>query len=141
MNAQGPEFCTSYLGYVAPHTTTAVVGTTSATLTVDTTRTDVQTVTVTAQAQTDTLLRRDEATPTEDSIVVETVKVVWPAKNTDNPHATAPITSTISADAAIAKRAVATPASVVGWDAARLSAACSGVATGTITDTTVGSSL
>lgn len=96
----------------------------------------VQTITESGAATANPVRRRD-ATATEDSIPVETYQVIFPAKNTENPQATAPVTVHITDEAQLAKRAVASPASVVGWDSSRLSEACSAVATGTITDTTV----
>lgn len=96
----------------------------------------VQTVTETGAATANPVRRRD-ASATDVSIPVEIYQVIFPAKNTDNPHATAPVTVHITDEAQLAKRAVATPASVVSWDSSRLSEACSAVATGTITDTTV----
>lgn len=132
LRAEGGDFCTSFNAYAAPHTTTEVLGTTSATFLQNNLRTVTQTITETAAVA----VRRSEATDAADAIAVETFRVVYPGKNAAYPNATAPVTVHVTDDAQVAKRTVApTPASVTGWDAARLSEACSAVATGTITDT------
>lgn len=92
------------------------------------TRTFTQLVTVTAAAP-----NKRDATTTDD-IAIETYKVIFPEKNTADTSATI----TIHVTDELAKRTVlATPTSIAGWQSTRIAAACSSVATGTITDLTV----
>lgn len=159
MNKTGEAFCTSYLSYSAPTTTLTTTidsapSTVFATLTVQTTVTSVVSTTTVQTTAAPQKLRRGDASP---SIVTTTVELPYITVS-DNETVIAMQTTvlTVSADSAatsgatltpaavaaastasgLAKRsAIPTPTSIVGWPAQKISAACSEIATGTITKT------
>lgn len=138
LQSSGAEFCSSYISYT-PSTSTAISTTVPGVSTVyqtslTTTTTTVYTSTATVTATGGSLRRRDDDadfTGSEYSIDISTSTVSIPNKSAIG-------NSTIAAtDVQIAKRAVATPASITGWPAAKISAACSNVATGVVTTTSI----
>ncbi|OMP85174.1 hypothetical protein BK809_0000274 [Diplodia seriata] len=147
LQSEGGDFCTSYLAYSAPVTTTTAVitpsGFTTKLTTVATTTTTVAgTVTGAAvwkrqDAATDnatTVLATATDYTTVASLATDSVAIL-----TTIVAATIPSNDTLSTSAALAKRssaaaaAIATPASISAWASAKISAACSRVATGTST--------
>ncbi|KAL0256097.1 hypothetical protein SLS55_008489 [Diplodia seriata] len=131
-------FCTSYNSYSAPVTTTTSTITPVSTITRVATFTNTATVTSTSIIATGGIIRRDGSdNSTETGIIVELVTAsadLIPAL----PMATLTGASNATAGATtLAKRVVAaaTPAAVSGWSPLKISAACSRVATGTITQT------
>ncbi|KAG9956696.1 hypothetical protein KCU61_g9638, partial [Aureobasidium melanogenum] len=155
LQSQGADFCTSYIGYSAP-TSTASFSTIS-TSTSSTYTTATVTVTSTAYiAHPHRRFKRDVvinnyglALPTGAELL-ELIKI-FPnlTESTNAPLTTiaidttlAPAASTDVAAAAptqtteLAKRANTTPASIISWEPASISLACSQVATGTVTVST-----
>ncbi|GME43160.1 carbohydrate-binding-like protein [Neofusicoccum parvum] len=134
LESAGSDFCSSYISYT-PSTSTAISTTTPGVSTVyqttnvpTTTTVYTSTVTVTGAPANQ---KRDDAayTGSDYSIDIATISVTNTGK-----HAAANATYVSSV---IAKRAVATPASVTGWPAAKISAACSHVATGVVSTTSI----
>ncbi|KAK0644898.1 hypothetical protein DIS24_g8457 [Lasiodiplodia hormozganensis] len=138
LQSSGAEFCSSYISYT-PSTSTAISTTVPGVSTVyqttdSTTTTTVYTSTATVTASGGSLRRRDgdaDFTGSEYSIDISTSTVSIPNKSALGNSTVAPT------DVQIAKRAVATPASITGWPAAKISAACSNVATGVVTTTSI----
>ncbi|EOD50534.1 putative carbohydrate-binding -like protein [Neofusicoccum parvum UCRNP2] len=137
LQASGADFCTSYISYSQP-TTTVVSTTTPALSTVYTTAstdvvTSISTGTVTITRSREVFKRQDSAasTPSGSAYSIDvstvTVKTTLPANNATLPSH--PATSSHTN----AKRAIQTPASITAWSPAKISAACSRVATGTST--------
>ncbi|KAL1620449.1 hypothetical protein SLS56_009680 [Neofusicoccum ribis] len=126
---QEGQFCTSYLGYVAPTTTatttvTPPVSTISSIATLTETST-VYTRTVTATTGSGFGKRQDGSS--DDAIIVSIVTA-----SSD----LIPAPTMAGTNSTLAKRTVvATPTAVSGWSALKISAACSRVATGTVTVT------
>ncbi|KKY20496.1 putative carbohydrate-bindinglike protein [Diplodia seriata] len=137
LKSEGADFCSSYISYT-PSTSTEVSTTVPGVSTVyqttgTTTTATVYTRTYTVTGTPANLKRDDTATQTgsDYSIDVSTSTVSIPNKS-------ALMNSTAAAsDVIIAKRAVATPASITGWPAAKISAACSSVATGVVLTTSI----
>lgn len=137
LNQEGGHFCTSYNSYVAPHTLLSVVSTVPLTSTIVTT-TEAQitvTVTTTVSAVLPTSLKKRDGTSVEE-IAIETYMVIYPEKNTADTSAT--ITIHLTNNGLAKRTAVPTPSSILDWQATRIASACSQVATGTVTDYTVG---
>ncbi|KAL1633160.1 hypothetical protein SLS56_003022 [Neofusicoccum ribis] len=141
LQASGAGFCTSYISYSQP-TTTVVSTTTPALSTVYTTAstdvvTSLSTGTVTITRSREVFKRQDSAasTPSGSAYSIDvstvTVKTTLPANNATLPSH--PATSSYTN----AKRAIQTPASITAWSPAKISAACSRVATGTSTVTSI----
>ncbi|GME26961.1 carbohydrate-binding-like protein [Neofusicoccum parvum] len=141
LQASGADFCTSYISYSQP-TTTVVSTTTPALSTLYTTAstdvvTSLSTGTVTITRSREVFKRQDSAAsaPSGSAYSIDvstvTVKTTLPANNATLPSH--PATSSYTN----AKRAIQTPASITAWSPAKISAACSRVATGTSTVTSV----
>ncbi|KAF5845869.1 hypothetical protein GGP41_008378 [Bipolaris sorokiniana] len=150
---ENAAFCSSYINYVAPTSIVSAVSTistvtvttvdstvtstpdpvtTSTTITSYNPTTVVETVTATVTQPAPARLRRfdNNATTTASSINTD----IWP-------YVVLPasvVSSLVAASPDLAKRAaLPTPASVANWPGSVLSAACSQVATGTITETQI----
>ncbi|OJD39059.1 carbohydrate-binding-like protein [Diplodia corticola] len=137
LKSAGAEFCSSYISYT-PSTSVEVSTTVPGVSTVyqttgATTTTTVYTRTATVTASAGNLKRDDDSayTGSDYSIDVSTSTVSIP-----NKAALGNSTATPS-DVQIAKRAVQTPTSIVNWPAAKISAACSNVATGVVLTTSI----
>ncbi|THY54754.1 hypothetical protein D6C99_03393 [Aureobasidium pullulans] len=145
LNSTGSDFCTSYLGYVAPmdtvtKTITPLTSTIHATSTKFTTITTIySTATITSTVQNK---KRQESA--EAQVIYSDVLYAY---NTNGTVVVVPTAYASMADAytnatttGLFKRTasqapVATPSSIVGWPAVKISAACSQVATGHSTST------
>ncbi|KAF4543528.1 Carbohydrate-binding protein [Lasiodiplodia theobromae] len=136
LQSEAADFCTSYLAYSAPVTTTTAVITPSGFTTKVTTVTTT-TVSVAGTVTGAAVWKRDDDSITT-SLATATDYTTVASLATDEVAVLATVTvapipsnDTLSSANAIEKRAVATPASISGWAAAKISAACSRVATGT----------
>lgn len=138
-SATDSTFCSAYNNYVPP-VSTIVSSVTPAVSTVTSTQVNVvtstiYTATVTAQAA---HARRDgnstESGPDYSISIIESINPSYTNKVVDSPSTA---TSTGSASAVLARRAIATPAKFSGWPASRISASCSVIATGTVTTTVI----
>lgn len=128
LNKEGGAFCTSYVSYAAP-TTTATSTVTPAVSTISSIASYTETSTVYTRTVTATtgsgFGKRDDG----DALIVEIIT----ASSDLIPR---PSAVGMNSTLALARRlAVATPAAVSGWSPLKISAACSRVATGTITET------
>lgn len=155
LQASGADFCTSYLGYVAPSTTTTTT-TTPATATTTVTAVDPNAIIATAGSPTATITGnaqwKREDVPSDLTVdapatftTVDTVPDYTAIVLAEASQTITVANGTVPTDApdnfvakrALVARAIATPANVAGWPAARISEACSAVATGTSTSTSV----
>lgn len=152
LREEGSDFCTTFNDYDAPHVTATAMQTIEQTSTLNTVITftvtaGISTIETTLVETAIPLIRRGaNFTAAQAIIPVETYLVIYPAKNTESTTAT--ITKHI-VDGSLAeptgqnleKRILMipnpTPASIRDWVPAKISAACSVVATGTITDSEV----
>ncbi|KAI5236684.1 hypothetical protein E4T43_08467 [Aureobasidium subglaciale] len=148
LNTAGSNFCTSYLGYVAPidsitQTVTPPTSTLHATLTRFTTiTTTYSTITIISTAQNK---KRQESAAGQ--VIYSDVPYAYNTNGTvvvlptayasvNGTYASATTTSLVKR--AASSVAVSTPSSIAGWPAVKISAACSQVATGrSITTITV----
>lgn len=138
----GGEFCTSYNRYNALTSTNFLVSTTTA----PSTTTETQTETIVHVSASTTYLT-EQTMFTVTSVVPSTHWILTPGtqqlethfKKRDVPAATVnslvrhPHSPPAVTAPAFAKRAVATPAMVAGWEPTKISYACSQITTGTIT--------
>lgn len=140
-SATDSTFCSAYNSYVPP-VSTIVSSVTPALVTVTSTQVNVvtstiYTATITANAQA-ARVRRDgnstESGPDYSIGIIESVNPSYTNKVVDSPQTS---TSSSPASTGLARRAIATPAKFSGWPAARISASCSVIATGTVTTTVV----
>ncbi|EKG12540.1 hypothetical protein MPH_10340 [Macrophomina phaseolina MS6] len=137
LKTSGSEFCSSYISYT-PSTSTAISTTVPGVSTVYETTEVPSTTTVFTRTETVTgtpaNMKRDDAatyTGSDYSIAVVTFTASNPGKSA---LLNATYTPTLVQKA---KRAIATPASITGWPAAKISGACSNVATGVVTTTSI----
>ncbi|KAH7051317.1 hypothetical protein B0J12DRAFT_599886 [Macrophomina phaseolina] len=133
LRSAGSEFCSSYISYT-PSTSVEISTTTPGVSTVYETSDSITTTTVTSTTSVTAapaVQKRDEDsyTGSDYSIQISTITVLNTGKS-------AVANATLS-PTQIAKRAVETPASVTGWPAVKLSAACSRVATGIVLTTSI----
>ncbi|KAK4541626.1 hypothetical protein LTR36_007770 [Oleoguttula mirabilis] len=157
----GSDFCTSYIGYSAPSTTTILMvtpavstdlQTTTLVSTVTDTSSPTATVTGNVQWKRDALNETISYTtvssvPPHSVILLATYASTFTVTNGTVPtHAPSNIvarngTASTSAMSSLAKRdtstGIATPTSIAAWPASRISEACSEVATGTSTITAI----
>lgn len=146
LNANGQEFCSSYINYVPSVTTATATATTTPpvqqTITT-TTVTEIATVTA-AQFVGRKARRADNGTVTNEVIVdpyeiaVVAVKTLSPDDDPTLPKLNDTMAAKLNMPVearAVEKRAIATPASVTSWPTSKISAACSQVATGLTTTT------
>ncbi|KAI4920641.1 uncharacterized protein J4E92_008284 [Alternaria infectoria] len=147
LKSSGDEFCSSYIGYSQPTTTaTATATITPAPQTATITRTVTSTSTsgiaiVTAAKFNGRHARRaDNSTEVTNDVVVDPYEIAIVAVKTlsheDDPSISK-LNDTMAAELnrAVEKRDLVTPASIAAWPTSKISAACSQVATGTVTTT------
>ncbi|OJD32501.1 carbohydrate-binding-like protein [Diplodia corticola] len=141
LQSEGADFCTSYLAYSAPVTTTTAVITPSG-FTTKVTTVATTTVTVAGTVTGNAVWKREDTATNSSTTVLATATDYTTVASlaTDSLAILATVTvvpipsnDTLSSAAALQKRSVATPASISGWASAKVSAACSRVATGTST--------
>ncbi|THX78642.1 hypothetical protein D6D04_05634 [Aureobasidium pullulans] len=152
----GQEFCTSYLGYVAP-TETAKTTITPAASTVHGTVTEEVSVTEVYSTSTIQVTGAPKNRKRQDATSIITTTVELPIITvSDNETIIDYMTSTLTVNAASTQGAVITPAaadpaasavalakrsaipvptSIAGWPSQKISSACSQIATGTVTVT------
>ncbi|KAK6003345.1 hypothetical protein QM012_001190 [Aureobasidium pullulans] len=156
LNSTGAAFCTSYLGYVAPTKTvktTVTPGATTvfATVTKEVTVTSVystETVSVTGAAANGkrgasvniitTTVELPFITVSGNETLVDymTSTLTVNAASTSGAVITPASVDPAASAAALAKRsAIPTPSSILHWPSAKISSACSQIATGTVTST------
>ncbi|CAD0101055.1 unnamed protein product [Aureobasidium mustum] len=158
LNSTGAEFCTSYLGYVAPTETVKTTVTPGAT-TVFATVTEEVTVTSVYSTETVSVTGAPANQKRQESVRIVTTTVELPfitvsgnetivdymtstltvnAASTSGAVITPAAADPAASAAALAKRsasAVPTPSSILHWPSAKISSACSEIATGTVTST------
>ncbi|KAI4727540.1 hypothetical protein E4T49_04715 [Aureobasidium sp. EXF-10728] len=147
LNNAGSDFCTSYLGYVAPTDTvtktitplTSTIHATSTQFTTITTTYSTTTITSTAPAQNQ---KRQESA--DGQVIYSDVPyayitngtiVVAPTAYASFTDAYANSTATGIFKRTASQTSIPVPSSIVGWPAVKVSAACSQVATGRSTTT------
>ncbi|KAH7057062.1 hypothetical protein B0J12DRAFT_696947 [Macrophomina phaseolina] len=142
LKSNGAEFCTSYLSYTPPVTTTTVTRTHSGFVTQFSTSTTSTTTVSTVTVSNTGVWKRDESSSDTSATATATDYTTIANLATDSVAVLAEVAvatpvsnGSFVADSAIEKRAVATPAAVSNWAAYKISAACSRVATGTFTMT------
>jgi hypothetical protein len=144
LKSSGQEFCTSYVGYVQPTksvTTTTTITPPPQITTVTKTTTNYATATVPA-AQFRNARRADNGTEVTNDVVVEPYEISIVAVKTithEDDSSVPRLNDTMAAELnrPVERRALATPASVAAWPTSKISAACSQIATGTSTKTTI----
>ncbi|KAF4545981.1 Carbohydrate-binding protein [Lasiodiplodia theobromae] len=144
LQSDGGRFCTSYISYSAPTSTTTSTVSPVRTITSFSTSTVRTTSTRTVTSATGGFQRRDDgdsATADDNAIIVSYITASSdlvpppPAATITASNATIVVDPTPTTLAKRAGNAVATPAGVSDWSPLKISAACSRVATGTITTT------
>ncbi|KAI4850606.1 hypothetical protein E4T44_02643, partial [Aureobasidium sp. EXF-8845] len=155
LNSTGAEFCTSYLGYVAPTETVKTTITPGATTVFATVTKDVivtsiystETVEVTGTPENKKRQAANIITTTvelpfitvignETLIDYTTSTLTVNAASTSGAVITPAAADPAASAVALAKRdAVPTPSSILHWPSAKISSACSQIATGTVTIT------
>jgi hypothetical protein len=155
LNSTGAEFCTSYLGYVAPTKTVKTTITPGATTKF---KTVTQQVTITSAYSTETVQvtgsaqnkKREAANIITTTVELPFITVIGNetvidyttstltvnAASTQGAVITPAAADPAASAAALAKRsAVPTPSSILHWPSGKISSACSQIATGTVTIT------
>ncbi|CAD0110953.1 unnamed protein product [Aureobasidium uvarum] len=146
LNSAGPDFCTSYLGYVAP-TDTVTKTITPLTSTIHATSTKFTTITTTYSTTTitSTVQNNKRQESSDGQVVYSDVPCAYNTNGTVvvAPTAYASLTNVYANSTAtgLSKRTasqafIPVPSSIAGWPAIKVSAACSQVATGRSTTTT-----
>lgn len=139
LSSSGSDFCSAYISYAQP-TSTVSLTTTPATFMTQTTT--VATVTVSLVTSTgNAVWKRDESNATMTTATDFTTVAALPTDSiavlAEIQVATLPSNGTFESQTALDKRAVATPASITNWPSYKISAACSQIATGVATVTTI----
>lgn len=143
LKQDGGDFCTSYINYLAPTTSTTTTVTPVATISSISSFTETTTViTQTVTTATGGFGKRDvkgSSTANSNSNVIVVSYITASSDLVPAPtFLTSNATMTAAANSTLSKRivaGVATPTAVSGWDPLKISAACSRVATGTVTQT------
>ena len=129
LSAVGGPFCTSYINYQVPTTTsystrTVVVPSSTVTAWATTTVVTAKTIVETTNLSYDTWTTSTAAAVTV-TVTASGKSVNFPAQN-----AKRDLAEPTAAPAPVERRAVATPAVAAGWDATKMSYACKQIATG-----------